>query len=48
MQSGARFTFNHVFGPLSTQEEIYNTCVVPLIDSAFEGYNATSIVVLSM
>ncbi|KAK8822237.1 hypothetical protein WA577_005401 [Blastocystis sp. JDR] len=36
-----RYTFNYVFGPSSTQEEVYNTCVTPLLESAFDGYNAT-------
>ncbi|KAL5984966.1 Kinesin-like protein KIN-4C [Asimina triloba] len=36
------FTFDHVFGsggsPVST---VYDTCVAPLVDSLFHGYNAT-------
>ena len=40
-----RYTFNYVFGPTSTQEEVYNTCVTPLLESAFDGYNATSTVI---
>jgi kinesin family protein 4/21/27 len=35
------FTFDHVFAPYATQAEIYEQSVVPLIDSFFEGYNAT-------
>ena len=31
-----------MFGPSSTQEEVYDTCVTPLLESAFDGYNATS------
>nr|AMS24213.1 kinesin 4-II protein [Marsilea vestita] len=36
-----RFTFDHVFGPDSSQEEIYLDCVKPLVDSCIAGYNAT-------
>ena len=31
-----------MFDANSTQEEIYERCVTPLVDSSFEGYNATS------
>ncbi|RHY34671.1 hypothetical protein DYB32_000744 [Aphanomyces invadans] len=34
------FTFDHVFGPDAGQEDIW-PCVTPLVDSVFEGYNAT-------
>ncbi|ETV74690.1 hypothetical protein, variant 1 [Aphanomyces astaci] len=34
------FTFDHVFGLDSGQEDIW-PCVTPLVDSVFEGYNAT-------
>ncbi|CAK4077081.1 unnamed protein product [Aphanomyces euteiches] len=34
------FTFDHVFGTESGQEDIW-PCVTPLVDSVFEGYNAT-------
>lgn len=33
-----RFTFDHVFGPLVGQEEVYLACVKPLVDSCIAGY----------
>ncbi|ETW00993.1 hypothetical protein H310_06632 [Aphanomyces invadans] len=36
------FAFDHVFGPDSQHEDIW-PCVIPLIDSVFNGYNATII-----
>ena len=35
------FTFDHVFPSSTRQEDIYNGCVTPLIESCLEGYNAT-------
>ncbi|XP_012327557.2 kinesin-like protein KIF27 isoform X1 [Aotus nancymaae] len=35
------FTFDFVFGENSTQDEVYNTCIKPLVLSLIEGYNAT-------
>uniref|UniRef100_A0A673TZL7 Kinesin family member 27 n=1 Tax=Suricata suricatta TaxID=37032 RepID=A0A673TZL7_SURSU len=35
------FTFDFVFGKNSTQDEVYNTCIKPLVSSLIEGYNAT-------
>ncbi|XP_075405950.1 kinesin-like protein KIF27 isoform X2 [Tenrec ecaudatus] len=35
------FTFDYVFGKCSTQDEVYNTCIKPLVLSLIEGYNAT-------
>ncbi|XP_077200789.1 kinesin-like protein KIF27 isoform X5 [Paroedura picta] len=35
------FTFDFVFGKHSTQEEVYTTCIKPLVASLIEGYNAT-------
>ncbi|XP_031214445.1 kinesin-like protein KIF27 isoform X2 [Mastomys coucha] len=35
------FTFDFVFGKDSTQDEVYNTCIKPLVLSLIEGYNAT-------
>jgi len=35
------FTFDHVFGPTSSQDEVFDTCVPPLLDGCFAGYNAT-------
>ena len=31
-----------MFDATATQQEIYETCVTQLVDSSFEGYNATS------
>ncbi|XP_022910481.1 kinesin-like protein KIF21A isoform X2 [Onthophagus taurus] len=35
------FTYDHVFDIGDTQDEVYGTCVEPLILSSLEGYNAT-------
>lgn len=35
------FVFETIFGEKSTQEEIYNSCVGPLIEGCFKGLNAT-------
>ncbi|KAF6124991.1 kinesin family member 27 [Phyllostomus discolor] len=35
------FTFDFVFGKNSTQDEVYNMCIKPLVLSLIEGYNAT-------
>lgn len=35
------FTFDFVLGKNSTQEEVYTTCIKPLVVSLIEGYNAT-------
>ncbi|XP_058069337.1 kinesin-like protein KIN-4C isoform X2 [Magnolia sinica] len=36
------FTFDHVFGSSSSPNSaIYDSCVAPLVDSLFHGYNAT-------
>ncbi|XP_064477158.1 kinesin-like protein KIF21A isoform X2 [Ornithodoros turicata] len=35
------FTFDHVFDSPSPQEPVYETCVHPLIEGCFEGFNAT-------
>ncbi|XP_059118796.1 kinesin-like protein KIF27 isoform X3 [Peromyscus eremicus] len=35
------FTFDFVFGKNSTQDEVYNICIKPLVLSLIEGYNAT-------
>ena len=42
-QGGQRseFTFDHVYGPETTQAQIYNDCGCPILDCAFEGYNGT-------
>ncbi|KAM4708217.1 kinesin-like protein KIF27 [Discoglossus pictus] len=35
------FTFDFVFGKTSTQDDVYNSCIKPLLVSLIEGYNAT-------
>ncbi|KAJ1922704.1 hypothetical protein IWQ60_006352 [Tieghemiomyces parasiticus] len=35
------FTFDHVFGQQSTQAEVYENSVVPLLDKFVDGYNVT-------
>ncbi|KAL2614181.1 hypothetical protein R1flu_025873 [Riccia fluitans] len=36
-----RFTFDYVFPPAVGQEDVYNDCVKPLVESCIAGYNAT-------
>ena len=38
---GPRFTYDQVFDLTSTQEEIYQASVAPLVESCLMGYNAT-------
>ncbi|XP_020621415.1 kinesin-like protein KIF27 [Orbicella faveolata] len=35
------FTFDYVFPPKTTQADVYDKCVEPLVKSCMEGYNAT-------
>ena len=35
--SDRAFTFDHVFKPNSTQQEVYNDTVAPLVDRYIEG-----------
>ena len=35
------YTYDYVFGTDSSQEDIFSSCVAPLIDASFDGYNAT-------
>lgn len=35
------FTFDFAFEPTVGQQDIYETCVRKLVDSALDGYNAT-------
>lgn len=35
------FTYNYVFDTFSTQDEVYEKCVAPLVSSSLQGYNAT-------
>jgi kinesin family protein 11 len=36
-----RFTFDHVFGEESTQQEVYNKIVKPVVAEVLEGFNCT-------
>ncbi|OQS05659.1 kinesin [Thraustotheca clavata] len=38
--SNITYTYDHVFGPEAGQDDLW-PCVSPLVDSTFEGYNAT-------
>ena len=38
-----QFTFDYVFGPDSTQEQIYSNSIVPLLDKFKNGFNTTII-----
>ncbi|XP_029296595.1 LOW QUALITY PROTEIN: kinesin-like protein KIF27 [Cottoperca gobio] len=35
------FSFDHVFGPTASQDEVHESCVEPLVESLVDGYNAT-------
>ncbi|KAM4576001.1 kinesin-like protein KIF27 [Odontesthes bonariensis] len=35
------FSFDHAFGPTATQDEVYLSCVQPLVESLVNGYHAT-------
>ena len=35
------FTYDYLYGPESTQADVYTGCIRPLVESAFAGYNAT-------
>ncbi|KNE71483.1 hypothetical protein AMAG_15706 [Allomyces macrogynus ATCC 38327] len=35
------FTFDHVFGPTATQDEVYDMCARQLLDPVAQGFNAT-------
>ena len=36
-----RFTFDHVFGETSTQQDVYDTVVQPVVAEVLEGFNCT-------
>ena len=40
-ESGPKFTFDHVFPLTTTQQNVYQLRVAPLVSSCLEGYNAT-------
>ncbi|XP_051277556.1 kinesin-like protein KIF27 [Dicentrarchus labrax] len=35
------FSFDHAFGQTANQDEVYESCVQPLVESLVDGYNAT-------
>ncbi|XP_067467908.1 kinesin-like protein KIF27 [Thunnus thynnus] len=35
------FSFDHAFGPTASQDEVYESCVQPLLEALLDGYNAT-------
>ncbi|XP_007441167.1 chromosome-associated kinesin KIF4A isoform X1 [Python bivittatus] len=35
------FTYDYVFDPSTEQEEVFSTCIAPLVRGIFSGYNAT-------
>lgn len=35
------FSFDHAFGPTSSQDDVYASCVRPLVESLVDGFNAT-------
>ncbi|OAD78767.1 hypothetical protein PHYBLDRAFT_29641, partial [Phycomyces blakesleeanus NRRL 1555(-)] len=39
--SNRLFTFDYVYPPSANQEQVYTTCVIPLLSSFVKGYNAT-------
>eukprot|EP00501_MAST-03F_sp_TOSAG23-6_P002502 GSMAST32.ASY1.ANO1.2639.1 assembled CDS len=41
--NSTNFTFDFLFDPTSTQDDIYSTCVKDLVSNCFEGFNATVI-----
>jgi hypothetical protein len=36
-----QFTFDNIYGPEASQEQLYTECVSELVDACLEGYNAT-------
>lgn len=39
--SGKEFSFDYVFGPTASQSDVYESCVLPLVETLVDGYNAT-------
>ncbi|GAN09170.1 hypothetical protein MAM1_0248c08692 [Mucor ambiguus] len=35
------FTFDYVYPPTSSQQDVYNSCVIPLLNKFMKGYNST-------
>lgn len=36
-----QFLFDTVFDSLASQEHVYTSCIKPLVDGCFQGYNGT-------
>jgi hypothetical protein len=41
-----QYDFDHVFGPKSDQQEVYETLGAPLVPVVISGYNATGMLTL--
>lgn len=39
MGSEHRFSYEYCFNPAASQQCVFNTLVMPLVDVAFQGYN---------
>ncbi|CAF1666507.1 unnamed protein product, partial [Didymodactylos carnosus] len=35
------FTYDFVMGPKTPQDELFRTCVEPILSNVFDGYNVT-------
>lgn len=35
------YAFDHAFGPAASQDEVYESCVRPMVESLLDGCNAT-------
>ncbi|KAL9544257.1 hypothetical protein MBANPS3_007717 [Mucor bainieri] len=35
------FTFDYVYPPTASQQDVYNSCVIPLLNKFMKGYNST-------
>ncbi|GIQ85414.1 kinesin-like protein [Kipferlia bialata] len=36
-----KFTFDHIFGPTSTQQAVYHVAARPVVEDVMQGYNGT-------
>lgn len=41
LDSDRLFSFDHTFGPAASQDEVYESCVQPLVETLIGGFNAT-------
>lgn len=41
MPEGRSFTFDHAFGPQTTQKQLFDEGIQPLVEKFLSGYNAT-------